>query len=192
MRILNQLLFLFLLIPMLLLSGCFEGVYSSYPHDENLLVEPLPPGTYLKTDSEGKTTAIKVAMKGDKLYRVVTDNITYEVGFYPNSTSTYIMFARSLTLNRSNRRGTFDDGDRWYYFLVQPTKSNGLLVYDANAAGLKLLNQMVGENIEGPLSDVPFRKAEYNKVFFQRLGALDKSNFGLRFTIIPSTKSNVY
>ncbi|SFO33709.1 hypothetical protein [Nitrosospira briensis] len=183
MPILNRLILSFLLFSTLLLSGCFEGAFNSYPHDETLLLEPLPPGTYLRTDSEGKTTTIKLTMKGEKLYKLFADNRTYEIGFYANSTTTYLMFARNLSLDHPSNRGTFDDGQKWYYFLVQPTANNGFVVYDATAAGLRLLNQIVGENIQSPLSEMPFRKADYNKVFFQRLGALDSSNFSVKYTI---------
>jgi hypothetical protein len=164
---------LVLLFLTLLLSGCFLGDKDSYPHDEALLVKVLSPGKY-KKDSGDRSAVITVSMAPSGKYRIQSGETTYEAGIYPNGRTTYLVYVKKI------------DDKTYNYFLARQTEDRGLVLYDAQEAAATLLNQMIGENVSDMLIQVPFTDQKYNKLFFKRLGALDKSQFSISHTLTPT------
>lgn len=139
------------------LSGCFSGDKESYPHNDAHLVRPLPAGLYTSTDRDGAVTIIKLMAVANGKHSAVTKDDTYEVGFYPNTRTTYLMYAKG------NKMG-------YLYFLAQPTQNGGMLVYDATEAAESLLSQWLGQKTFARDSPLPFTTADRNKLFLTRLG----------------------
>lgn len=157
-----------------LFQGCFNGKKESYPHDESKLVKALQPGLYIKKEDNEVKGKIKLAVLPGNKYYVQEGDSVYEVGFYNNEKTTYVMYART----------ELSDGQQvYYYFLAQPTNNGGLIVYDATEAAANLLNQMLGENLSKSLNSLPFDRSDANAVFLQRLGAFDKINFKINFVL---------